>query len=880
LTPSAVPACALPRALVAVATLAFCIAADAAAASPPAGKVERARERLAQRLGPGAVIRADRRTGTLRSLGRLDGPLTGPSGRAADAIALDFVRANATAFGLSGADTGTLRLADRIHNADGFQYLTWGQQVAGVPAAGATLRATVDRDGRLRALAGTLLADLGLDETKPAITAADAYRRVRGGAPAVARRGAGPERTTSFRDGGSASLVASRQDGRDRLAWRVLAPIDSQRYDDAIVDAATGAVWRRFNRVRNEGRIAHFTHHPGASVGGEQTTEQAPAGWLATAAPGSPLVGPNAHAVLDPEDAVWVAESAAPPFYVEPDVNDADEAPADSGGDWLSTLQIAPDGSTWDAGTPHSWLDNAGQSAAQLFWFVNRFHDHLAAAPIGFDAASGAFQGDDPIIAQAMDGANGPGGAPDADHLNNANMLTLPDGAHGYMQMYLFGGGLPEVDGANDASLVYHEYTHGLSGRLVTYADGWDAMWAAPDGGQPGALGEGTSDWYAMDYLVAQGLEIDAAGAGDVRVGEYVDGGTDAIRFQGVDCPVGAAACAGTPTSGDGGFDFSDYGVVWFEPEVHADGEIWAQTLWDLRSALVAAQPDGLERVRRYVTGGLRLAPPEPTFLEMRDAILQAAAATGGELDLDLLWQAFAARGMGWSAATTGPLDTTPAAAFDRPPGAETGDASAIQPTSATLEGVVDPKGSATSYRFEYGETQSYEAMTATTAAGAGGAVAVAQGITGLRPGTTYHYRVVAVRGDRLLAGLDRSFATAPAPVVAVPPVITPPVQASPAVSIPGSRLRANRKGRFMVKVAFAATAPEGTARLTVLMRGKRIAGAKLGAQPGRTVTVKLRLSKSGRRMIRPGRSRRVKLEVTLPGGGKVAKLVRLTRRR
>src|SRR5215207_5032854 len=134
-------------------------------------------------------------------------------------------------------------------------------------------------------------------------------------------------------------------------------------------------------------------------------------------------------------------------------------------------------------------------------------------APIGFDAASGAFQGDDPIIAQAMDGANGPGdeGLPDEDHLSNANMLTLPDGAHGYMQMYLFGAGFPAVDSSNDASIVYHEYAHGLSGRLVTYADGWDSMWAGVEGGQSGALGEGTSDGYAMDYLVGAELEVDGA---------------------------------------------------------------------------------------------------------------------------------------------------------------------------------------------------------------------------------------------------------------------------------------------------------------------------------------------------------------------------------
>ena len=47
--------------------------------------------------------------------------------------------------------------------------------------------------------------------------------------------------------------------------------------------------------------------------------------------------------------------------------------------------------------------------------------------------------------------------------------------------------------------MVYHEYAHGLSERLVTDAQGFGAL----IGAQPGAIAEGTSDYYAMDYLVA-----------------------------------------------------------------------------------------------------------------------------------------------------------------------------------------------------------------------------------------------------------------------------------------------------------------------------------------------------------------------------------------
>ena len=72
--------------------------------------------------------------------------------------------------------------------------------------------------------------------------------------------------------------------------------------------------------------------------------------------------------------------------------------------------------------------------------------------------------------------------------------------------------------------------------------------------------------------------------------------------------------------------------------------------------------------MRRYLTDGLRLAPENPTFLDMRNAILQAAVNAGAGQDWTTLWKVFASRGMGWSASTDGVGDVTPTAAFDMPP--------------------------------------------------------------------------------------------------------------------------------------------------------------------------------------------------------------------
>ena len=60
-------------------------------------------------------------------------------------------------------------------------------------------------------------------------------------------------------------------------------------------------------------------------------------------------------------------------------------------------------------------------------------------------------------------------------------------------------------------------------------------------------------------------------------------------------------------------------------PEVHSDGEIWAQTLWDLRDRF------GSKVSQTLVTRAMELAPDNPSFIDMRNAILVAdQAATHG----------------------------------------------------------------------------------------------------------------------------------------------------------------------------------------------------------------------------------------------------------
>jgi hypothetical protein len=119
-----------------------------------------------------------------------------------------------------------------------------------------------------------------------------------------------------------------------------------------------------------------------------------------------------------------------------------------------------------------------------------------------------------------------------------------------------------------------------------------------------------------------------------------------------------------------------------------------------------------------------------------------------------------------------------PAAVAASEPVVSTGNATAIAPTSATLNGTVNPEAQATSYYFEYGTTTSYGSHTAPATAGSGSAdVDVSAPLAGLTPNTTYHYRLVATNPSGTTLAADVSFTTPKPPTPAVttgrPKVVT-----------------------------------------------------------------------------------------------------------
>jgi hypothetical protein len=110
-----------------------------------------------------------------------------------------------------------------------------------------------------------------------------------------------------------------------------------------------------------------------------------------------------------------------------------------------------------------------------------------------------------------------------------------------------------------------------------------------------------------------------------------------------------------------------------------------------------------------------------------------------------------------------------PAALAAGEPVLTTGNATAITPTTATVNGTVNPEGQSTTYYFEYGTTTSYGSQTSMAGAGSGSAdVKVSASIGPLTPATTYHYRLVAANPTGTTLGADVSFKTPKPP----PPVV------------------------------------------------------------------------------------------------------------
>ncbi|MGN6189912.1 MAG: fibronectin type III domain-containing protein [Conexibacter sp.] len=97
-----------------------------------------------------------------------------------------------------------------------------------------------------------------------------------------------------------------------------------------------------------------------------------------------------------------------------------------------------------------------------------------------------------------------------------------------------------------------------------------------------------------------------------------------------------------------------------------------------------------------------------------------------------------------------------------------TGVATNVGPTTARIGGIFNADGLSATCTFEYGETSSYGSTAPCSPDPGSGStpVPVHADISGLTPGTTYHYRLTGTSADGTATGLDQTFTTPQAPAV------------------------------------------------------------------------------------------------------------------
>ncbi|HEX6351797.1 M36 family metallopeptidase [Actinophytocola sp.] len=313
-----------------------------------------------------------------------------------------------------------------------------------------------------------------------------------------------------------------------------------------------------------------------------------------------------------------------------------------------------------------------------LFAMHNRMHDwsyHL-----GFTEETWNMQtsngdrgglGGDGERGNAQAGGRAGGAPPGFASRNNANQITPPDGMAPTTNMFLWQptpGGFyaPCVDGDYDMSVIGHEYSHAISGRLI---GGPDLGWS---GAQAGAMNESHSDLFAMEYLYENGFL--PFGETPYITGGYVTGDKKA-GIRNYDMSKSE-------------LNYSDMSYDLVGQQVHADGEIWSSTSFDVRQAMIDRYGLGTPALQRACADGkvavercpgnrrwvqqafdalLLNATGAVSYVDMRDATLAANEVRYGGADVPLLWNVFAQHGLGRDAASAGPNDADPIPSFASP---------------------------------------------------------------------------------------------------------------------------------------------------------------------------------------------------------------------
>jgi hypothetical protein len=209
-----------------------------------------------------------------------------------------------------------------------------------------------------------------------------------------------------------------------------------------------------------------------------------------------------------------------------------------------------------------------------------------------------------------------------------------------------------------DNGVIAHEYGHGISTRLTGGPNNSSCL------GNQEQAGEGWSDFFALALTTRTWENGNNAsrGIGTWLISQDTNGvGIRNYRYS--------RSMTINPVT---------YNSVKTLSVPHGVGSVWCSMLYDIYWNMIdkyGYDPDwyngtgGNNKTMQLVIDGLKLQKCSPGFADARDAIILADSLNNNGANRDLLWKAFARRGLGYSAiqgSTNSRLDGTQE--FDLPP--------------------------------------------------------------------------------------------------------------------------------------------------------------------------------------------------------------------
>lgn len=195
-------------------------------------------------------------------------------------------------------------------------------------------------------------------------------------------------------------------------------------------------------------------------------------------------------------------------------------------------------------------------------------------------------------------------------------------------------------------------------------------------------------------------------------------------------------------------------------------------------------------------------------------------------------------------------------------PSSTTFPAGGVGITEATLNGIVNPHGQATTYHFELGTTAAYGTTVPVPDVAVGSDSSehsVSQGVSGLAPSTTYHYRIVATGFGLVIPGADMTFTTAPKPEAKCDGVKIAPGRVK--VKKGKAPIQLSSTGACKGSLAlFMKAPPKGKGSASKKGKGKggksiQIGSASFSLDAGQTKTVEVTLSAAALKRLKSGKA-------------------------